>query len=136
MDSSTASDGSTRGDVMAKPLKVAGARLPLIHSTTARARRVKLDLADALGAESFPARLPRLQSPAGLLAVRAELAVALGSIGGRPRIRGTSRRQKIPLADADWAHLERLAERISSRGPRATPGQVASVVLHLALKGL
>ena len=121
---------------MAKSLKVAGARLPLIHSTTARARYVKLDLTDALGAESLPGRLPRVQSPAGLLAVRVQLGKALGSTGGRPGIRGTSRRQKIPLADTDWAHLERLAERISSRGPRATPGQVASVLLHLALKDL
>jgi hypothetical protein len=121
---------------MAKVLKVAGARVPLIHSTTARARHVKLDLADALGAEPLPGRLPRLQSPVGLLAVRAELAKALGSTGGRPGIRGISRRQKIPLADTDWAHLERLAERISSRGPRATAGQVASVLLHLALKDM
>ena len=77
-----------------------------------------LNLAAALGAESLPGRLPRLQSPASLLAVRAELAEALWSRGGRPDIRGTTRRQKVPLADTDWAHLDHLAARGSSRGPR------------------
>lgn len=121
---------------MAKALKVIGGRRAVIRSTTERAHGVELDVAKALGGERLKVRLPRAPSPVRLLAVRGELARALRSTGGRPRISGTSRRQKIPLAEADWAQLEELAMRISGGGPQTTAGQVASVILHLALRDL
>ena len=121
---------------MGRGITITGARQPAIRSTTARARRIAFDLGKALGG-AFVGRLPRGQaSPVALLAVRAELARFLRSTGGRPSLEGTTRRQKIPLADADWADLQDLAAQLGTTAPRATAGQVASVILHRGLRDL
>ena len=121
---------------MGRGITITGARQPAIRSTTARARRIAVDLGKAFGGV-FVGRLPRGQAgPVALLAVRTELARFLRSTGGRPSLEGTTRRQKIPLADADWADLQDLAAQLGTTAPRATAGQVASVILHRGLRDL
>jgi hypothetical protein len=44
------------------------------------------------------------------------------------------RRQKIPLSDDEWGQLEYLSELFEDSGIKATAGQVARVLLRLALK--
>jgi len=69
-------------------------------------------------------------------ALRAEVTSRLSSSGGRPSLDGTTRRQKIPLSDTDWALLEQLAENLADQEYRPSPSQVASILLHRALKSL
>jgi len=115
---------------MRKGITITGGRQPAIRSTTVRSRRIAVDLSKALGGV-FVGQLSRRQaSPVALLAVRSELARCLRSTGGRPSLQGTARRQKIPMADADWGRLQNLAASVTDTGLRATAGQVASVILR------
>lgn len=91
-------------------------------------------VAEKLGAERIAAGAELRGSAAALFGLRQELARRLVSTGGRPRLEGTERRQKIPLADEDWAVLEKLAAGLSDKELHPTAGQVASVLLHRALE--
>lgn len=75
-------------------------------------------------------------TPPSLAALRNELAQRLLSTGGRPALRDTDRRQKIPLSDDDWGRLQELATRVADLDARPAPAQVASALLHLALTNL
>jgi hypothetical protein len=90
-------------------------------------------VAAALGAEPAGETLEDVLSPITLFLVRQELVKRLQSSGGRPALSGVTRRAKIPLSDADWAELEELAAAVSSPGFAPTAGQMASVLLTLAL---
>lgn len=57
----------------------------------------------------------------------------LVSTGGRPGFQDTSRRQKIPLSEADWKKLVRLAAETSTDDRKISPGQVAAFLLRTAL---
>jgi len=87
---------------------------------------------EALGGEWGPA-IPRGGSPFTIAALRRRLLASLRSDGGRPKLEGTTRRQKIPLSDADWEALGRAAELLASAGVSATRGQVAAQLLRNAL---
>ncbi|MCO5169668.1 MAG: hypothetical protein M9894_25295 [Planctomycetes bacterium] len=87
------------------------------------------DVARALGAE--PVGRVDARAIPSMDGLHRELAERLRSTGGRPALEGATRRQKIPLTDADWNELERLSERLD-----ATPGQIASVLLHQVLANL
>lgn len=115
---------------MTRRVRDTSARGKRLRDTGARERRVEpADLAKALGAEPVGnVEAPPIFSMAGLYR---ELAERLRSTGGRPALEGATRRQKIPLTDADWNELERLSQRLS-----ATPGQIASVLLHQILATL
>jgi hypothetical protein len=91
-------------------------------------------VADALGAE--PDREPLGQNPGPLtfFALRSELFRRLQSRGGRPGLEGTTFRAKIPLDQQEWKRLETLAASFSDEGFSPSPGQVASVLLSLALR--
>jgi hypothetical protein len=54
----------------------------------------------------------------------------------RPGIAGTSFRAKIPLGEQEWQRLEALAESLSAEGFSPSPGQVASVLLSIALRSV
>jgi hypothetical protein len=69
-----------------------------------------------------------------LFALRQELCERLQSTGGRRSLEGATRRQKIPLSEADWQRLQQLAELSQTNGMRPTAGQVAGTLLHQALE--
>lgn len=121
---------------MADDIERRDSALPRIEPQDAPVARIDPELvAERLGAERAAAGTGRPGSPPALLALRQELARRLVSTGGRPRLTGTQRRQKIPLADEDWQALEKLAEGLADDDIRPSPGQVASVLLHQALEG-
>lgn len=99
------------------------------------AKRVsQAEFARALGAEPVGKTGPR--SPISMAGIYRELSERLRSSGGRPALEGADRRQKIPITEADWEALERLSETLSAGGTTASPGQVASVLLHQAVNNL
>jgi hypothetical protein len=116
-----------------------------IHPTEPTAKRIavreptarRLDpqvVAEALGAEACPEVIAGKPGPLTLYALRSELFRRRQSSGGRPGIAGTSFRAKIPVGDQDWRRLEDLAASLSAEGFSPSPGQVASVLLSLALR--
>jgi hypothetical protein len=115
-------------------IKVKGKTLPRIPVKGRLLDRVDgAVVADALGAELTDAKASRRQGPVALFALRQALAERLRSTGGRPSL-GVSRRQKIPLDEADWELLCRIAELLSDEGMNPTPGQVASELLRQRLQ--
>jgi hypothetical protein len=111
----------------AKLLRDTGPTLPRLDADT---------IAAALGAEAAVERIEEALAPVTLLAMRAELVARLQSSGGRPALSGTTRRAKIPLGDEEWQALEDLAAAISSEGFTPSAGQVASVLLTLAVRSV
>lgn len=115
---------------MTRRVRDTSGREKKLRDTGSRARRVEpAEVAKALGAE--PVGSVEDRALLSMVGVYRELAERLRSTGGRPALEGVTRRQKIPLTDADWNELERLSERLS-----ATPGQIASVLLHQVLANL
>ncbi len=103
--------------------------------TESTARRIDPAMvAEKLGAMVVSAGPSLRQSPVALLALRRDLFARLESSGGRPALAGATRRQKIPLPEADWRQLERLSAALQSTDLRVSPGQVASMLLHTALR--
>jgi hypothetical protein len=93
-------------------------------------------VADALGGEPCPEHIEGQPGPVTLYALRQELIRRRHSSGGRPGIEGTSFRAKVPLADQDWQRLEAIASSLSAHGFTPSPGQVASVLLSIALRSV
>ena len=58
------------------------------------------------------------------------------SSGGRPGIEGTDFRVKVPVGDREWHCLEAIAESLSAEGFSPSAGQVASVLLSIALRSV
>jgi hypothetical protein len=122
---------------MTKKIRHSGPTYKRIVDTGPTLRRLDpSEVAAALGAEPTDVTLEGALSPLTLMVVRQELFRRLQSSGGRPALKGTTRRAKIPISDADWLELEKLAAAISSPGCAPTAGQVASVLLKLSLHKL
>lgn len=116
--------------------KVVGKSFPRVRAAGPKLARVAAaDVAKAIGAEALRVADSSVQGPAALSGLRQVLAVRLKSSGGRPSL-GVSRRQKIPLDDADWELLCRLADALGEDESHPTPGQVASELLHQRLTEL
>lgn len=115
---------------MAK-IQSVGKKVNRIANTALRAKRLEPEeVAAGLGAETTDVTAPPRSNPIAMQALRRELADRLVSTGGRCGLEDATRRQKIPLADDDWQHLQRVARVVGHRGLRATPGQVASVLIR------
>jgi hypothetical protein len=91
-------------------------------------------VASALGAERSLESDTAGQGPITLFLVRQELFNRLLSTGGRPALEGTTQRPKIPLSDKTWRELEAIADALASKEGTPSAGQVASVLITLALK--
>ena len=68
-----------------------------------------------------------------LFALREVMGRMLQSAGGRPSLEGTVAQTKIPKIAADWEKLEKLALASSDLKHKPSTGQMAAIVLHLAL---
>ncbi len=120
---------------MTAKIQTTGNKLPRIRVTGPRLPRVDpAEVAAALGAE--PGGEGRAGQPAAmtLYALRAEMMHRLVSHGGRPRVEGTDQRVKIPISDQDCHALESLATSLAAKGFTPSAGQVASVLLNMALQ--
>lgn len=118
------------------PIRTTGKKQPRIRNSGSREPTLDAPtVADALGAAPQQ-QVPRSGSPITLSLVRAELARTLKSTGGRPTIEGTDLRFKIPLSDAQLRALEEVAAEVSSPGFSPSPGQIASVLVSLGLRGI
>jgi hypothetical protein len=105
-----------------------------IRDTSRGSRRLDPGvIAEALGADDYGSAVGLKGSPASALQVRAELASRLSSSGGRPALEGANRRVKIPVTASQWQELEDLAASFSDLEFAPSAGQVASVLLSLAL---
>ena len=122
---------------MSKKIRIVELARKIIRDTSTPLPRVSPSaVAAALGAEPTDQKLEEVLAPITLFAIRSELFHKLQSSGGRPALAGTSRRAKIPLADAEWAELEELAKVISGPGFHPTAGQIASVLIRLSLRSV
>ncbi len=93
-------------------------------------------VAEALGGEPMAGHVEGRPGPLTLHVLREELLRRRHSSGGRPGLEGTNLRAKVPLNDQDWAQLEELAGSLSAEGFAPSAGQVASVLLSLALRSV
>src|SRR5207244_6164384 len=108
-----------------------------LQATEPSLRRLDADtVAAALGGEPCPEHIEGQPGPLTLYALRQELLRRRQSSGGRPGIEGTSFRAKIPVGEQDWHRLEAIATSLSAEGFAPSPGQVASVLLSLALRSV
>jgi hypothetical protein len=122
---------------MTKRIRSIEPTVPRLHTPEAPVRRLDPQaVADALGAEPCPQRSEGQPGPITLYALRQEMLRRRQSSGGRPGIEGTSFRAKIPVNDQDWQRLDALAAALSAEGFSPSPGQVASVLLSIALRSL
>jgi hypothetical protein len=122
---------------MAKRISTSEPTVRRLRESGASARRLDPKaLADALGAEPCPERVEGQPGPVTLYALRQELLRRRQSCGGRPGIEGTSFRAKVPVGDQDWQRLEAIAASLSAAGFTPSAGQVASVLLSIALRSL
>jgi hypothetical protein len=122
---------------MAKHIRPSEPTLPRIKATSPRVRRIDPQtVAKELGGEELTDHVQVRPGPLTLYALRSELWQRRQSSGGRPGIEGTSLRAKIPLNEQDWKRLEALATSLSSEGCSPSAGQVASVLLSMALRSV
>lgn len=110
----------------------------LIRDRSAEKRRISPDaVAAALGAEQVASEVPRRGSPLTAYAIRDELFRRLRSTGGRPALDGTDLKAKVPLSTEQYRKIERIAGSVAeSGGSHPSVGQVASVLIDLALRDL
>lgn len=93
-------------------------------------------VAESLGAELLEAVKDSSGSPFTIKAVKQELLLRLRSSGGRPGLMGATRRQKIPLSEDEWQKLQKLSDELARANVNTTPGQIAGIIIHCALKNL
>ena len=107
-----------------KRIKVTGKGRRVIRNTGSSQPRVDpMMVAKALGGEVVSTGRP---GGSGILA-------HLASTGGRPTLVDATRRQKIPLSEADWQKLVQIAAAASTEQRKVSPGQVAAILLRDAL---
>jgi hypothetical protein len=120
---------------MTAKIQTTGNKLPRISVTSSRLPRIEpTTVAAALGAEPAGERGAGHPAPLTLYALRSEMMRRLVSHGGRPGVQGTDQRVKIPVSDQDWHTLETLATSLAAKGFTPSAGQVASVLLNMALR--
>ncbi len=122
---------------MTKKLVDTGPAMPKIRDIGPAMPRIEpTQIAAALGAEVLSGESVTAANPFTLYAVRAEIFRRLQSSGGRPALEGTTRRTKIPVSDQEWHDLEAIAAAVAAEGCTPSAGQIASVLLNLALQSV
>ena len=90
-------------------------------------------LAPAVVEQAFGVQPVASSAGLDLFTVREAMERMLQSSGGRPALATASAQAKIPKIAADWAKLERLVGSFADLPHKPSTGQVAALVLHLAL---
>jgi hypothetical protein len=92
------------------------------------------DVVAAFGGRSLAMKVGDTRAPAMLLAVRDALMDRLRSTGGRPALSGDGLRQRVHVSAQDWQRIADIADHVEVGRHKPSPAQVASVLIHLALK--
>jgi len=122
---------------MTKRISTAERTVKRVQASEPTVRRLDPQaVADALGGEACPEHIDGQPGPLTLYALRSELLRRRQSSGGRPGIAGTDFRAKIPVGDQEWHRLEIIAASLAAEGFSPSPGQVASVLLSIALRSV
>jgi hypothetical protein len=110
----------------------------IIRDNSPEKRRISTgEIAAAFGAEEVGSEVPHRGSPLSAYAVRDEIFRRLRSTGGRPALEGTDLKTKVPLSTAQYEAIDRIAGSMAEGGgPHPSVGQVASVLIDLALRDL
>ena len=93
-------------------------------------------VAKALGAQVVGPSRTRPKSPTAVIALREKVGAMLRSTGGRPALEGAAERKKVPVIKGDWKKLELVAASFAQAGTKASPAQLASLLLHEKLQEL
>jgi hypothetical protein len=72
--------------------------------------------------------------PLDLLQLRADVARRLKSTGGRPTDPEWDTQRLVPFRGERWKQLERLAEALSTKERKVSPGQLAAILLDRVLE--
>lgn len=88
----------------------------------------------ALIEKSFSAKAAGSSRGLDLFAIRDAMEKMLRSTGGRPALHGTTAQAKIPKISEDWDRLQEIAQAANNSRHKPSTGQIAAVVLHLALE--
>lgn len=85
-----------------------------------------------LGAKKIGIKIDTRKAPISLFQLRQFLIERLISSGGRPKLKGTTKkRNKIPLLEDDWNKLKSIADYYKKKdGINVSPGQIASAIVH------
>jgi sugar phosphate isomerase/epimerase len=128
---------------MAKPNDKPAAE-PRLIARTARHRLVDVsrkpplvavaDVVAAFGARALGINSGDDKAPVALLTIRDALMQRLRSTGGRPALSGDGSRQRVQVSAEDWKSIVDIASHMEVGRHKASPAQVASALIHLALE--
>lgn len=90
----------------------------------------------ALVEQAFSARAAGSSAGLDILSVRDLMERTLRSSGGRPSLESASGQAKIPRIPSDWDKIESLSAACSDLPMRPSPGQVAAMLIHIALASI
>jgi hypothetical protein len=122
---------------MSQPIRVTGSTQPRIQITGSVQPRIEAEqVAATLGGEPLKDQIDGNSSPMMLYALRTELFRRWRSHAKMPQAEDTNPRVKIPLSAEDWTELEELAGELAAAGFSPTPGEVATVLLHAAIRSV
>jgi hypothetical protein len=92
------------------------------------------DVMTALGGRPLGIKPGDDKAPLALLTIRDALMQRLRTTGGRPALSGDGPRQRVQVSAEDWQAIVDIASHVAVGRHKASPAQVASVLIHLALE--
>ena len=92
------------------------------------------DVMAAFGGRPLGIKAGDDNAPIALLTIRDVLMQRLRTTGGRPALSGNGSRQRVQVSAEDWQTIVDIASRMDVGRHKASPAQVASVLIHLALE--
>jgi len=96
--------------------------------------RIGIDeVSRALGADADNKGPAHRGSPFAFWALRSRLLSDVVSTGGRPGRKEAVTRKKVPMTEAEWKLLDEITRILNVRGVKATPGQVAGILLNQSI---
>jgi len=128
---------------MAQPNENA-ANEPRLVAHTARHRLVDVshkpppvaaaDVITAFGGRPLAINPGDDKAPVALPTIRDALMQRLRTTGGRPALSGDGPRQRVQVSAEDWQSIVDIANHVAVGRHKASPAQVVSVLIHLALQ--
>jgi len=92
------------------------------------------DVMTALGGRPLGINPGDDKAPVALLTIRDALMRRLRTTGGRPAFSEDGSRQRVQVSAEDWQSIVDIASHVAVGRHKASPAQVASVLIRLALE--